>query len=94
MRRLALNNEGNYKLLAAVGPRSEYSQRYSMNLVDDQPPDMELSGVEPGTTILVDSVLPVTVGARDDFGLRAVALSRRRSAKGTAGTGRTLSCGS
>lgn len=74
---LTLDEEGSYKLVAAVGRRQESSQRFSINVIEDQSPDLELTGVEPGATVLVDSVLPLTVSARDDFGLQAVALSRR-----------------
>ena len=79
--RIQFREEGRYRLLAAVGKRNERTQRYAVNVTEDQAPELELGGVEAGVPLLIDSVVPTTISARDDFGLRIVALSRRDASK-------------
>jgi hypothetical protein len=51
---------------------------FTIRVLLDQPPKLELLGLDPRTEVQADSVLPLQVIASDDFGLEQVGLFFRR----------------
>ena len=66
--------------IAASGDRGQtvLSPPYMLVAKADRPPELELTGSEPTMTVMSDTVMPLGVQARDDFGLREVGLFYRR----------------
>lgn len=54
---------------------------YTVRILADQEPRLELSGIDRQTETAVDAVLPIQVHASDDFGLEEVGLFVRRPGK-------------
>ena len=61
-----------YQQRAALG-----SRRFHLRVLGDQAPSLQLTGLESDAQIMIDAVLPVTVSARDDYGLAQVGLFYR-----------------
>ncbi len=56
------------------GQQAMASRHYRLRVLDDQAPFLELTGLESETHIMIDAVLPLTVLARDDYGLAEAGL--------------------
>ena len=56
------------------GQPAALSRKYLLRELPDLPPDLQLSGIAGQMEILSDSVVPVTLAARDDYGLAEVGL--------------------
>lgn len=54
------------------------SPPYALRVLDDQPPTLELAGLEQAAEADPDAVLPLMVSATDDYGIDRVAVSYRR----------------
>jgi hypothetical protein len=67
------------------------SKKYEVRVIADQAPELQLAGIDERTEALTDALLPVTLIARDDFGLTGVGLFARRDGSRAAGgeAGRT-----
>ncbi len=50
------------------------SRRYSVVLTDDQPPALQLAGLNRRQEVFAEAILPLSIAARDDFGLLNVQL--------------------
>lgn len=75
---LTFANALGYQIEMKAGQREVRSPRFALRVIPDLPPTLELTGVEPTTPILMDSVLPLVVAAHDDLGLQQVELVYRR----------------
>jgi hypothetical protein len=76
---LVLTNLTAYRLEPIQDGRpAPVPRRYSVLLAADQPPDLQLSGMDRRQEAMADAILPLILTARDDFGLRDVALVFRR----------------
>ena len=73
-----------YKLeTRQTGRAPTLSKTYEVRVVADRAPELQLAGIDERTEAMTDALLPLTVVARDDFGLADVALFYRRGGERT-----------
>ncbi len=74
-----LKHEGTYHLILqdTAGYRNRKPIKYRLTLLPDYPPLVEISDPGKNLELPLDAQLPVTVQARDDFGLRRLFLKYR-----------------
>jgi hypothetical protein len=69
-----------YRLETLQGERpAQLCGPYSLRVLKDQEPKLELTGLERRAEVQVDSVLPVQASAGDDYGLESVGLFFRKA---------------
>jgi hypothetical protein len=75
-----------YRLETAQPDRpARRSRPFTVRVLRDQAPKLELTGLDPRTEVQPDSVLALRVVASDDFGLEKVGLFYRKAAAGEEG---------
>lgn len=84
---IVFENVSGYRLETSVDGRSRVSERvHALRVLPDLPPELRLVGIESHSEVMPDAAVPVTLLARDDYGLEEVGLFFRPSgtAKGEA----------
>lgn len=77
---LQINRTSAYVLELHDGHSNIFTTRpYTLAASEDRPPRVQLHGIKPDADVLIDDVLPLTISARDDYGLNEVALCYRRA---------------
>lgn len=72
---LAFQDVIGYQLeMIAPGQPAGRSRKYDLRVMGDLPPDLQLNGIDDQTEMLADSTAPVTILARDDYGLTEAGL--------------------
>lgn len=67
---LTFQDLSGYRLeMVAPGQPANRSRKYDLRVLADLPPDLQLSGIDAQTEMAADSAIPVTIIARDDYGL-------------------------
>jgi hypothetical protein len=76
---LDASNIVGYRLTATLAAREPQSLGpFSVRLLKDQNPKLELTGLDARMEVQVDSLVPLQVSASDDFGLEKIGLFHRR----------------
>lgn len=82
---IAFESADGYQLeTRAEGRPARLSRRYDLRVVADLAPDLQLAGLDQQTEVAVDSVVPLAVIAKDDYGIRDVGLFYRPRPTGAA----------
>lgn len=63
----------------AANAESYESQRYEICVTADLPPELQLTGVDQQSEVMIDAVLPLVLAAKDDYGLKEAGIFYRRA---------------
>ena len=75
---LELRDLAGYRLVTRETGRAPLEgRRYGIKVLEDRAPELQLAGLEAGSEAAPDAVLPLTLVARDDFGLAEAAIAYR-----------------
>lgn len=78
---LALDDQSAYQIeTKQTGRPAHTSRSYTIRIVADQEPRVELTGLDGKSEVAVDATLPLQVKAMDDLGLQEAGLFYRRAA--------------